>query len=285
MRSLMCAAALVVCATISFSQIPNPGFENWATDDDGNNNPVGWETTNSSPTVSVEPVTPAYGGTYAMKVKTFELSTIIIPGIAIAQAPYTFVQTPTKFSAWVKSTIMPGDTAIIIIALMKGDTVIAATDSCTFRIDSSYANFTYLEFPIGVVSDKIPDSLYVMVASGLGDSQVGTELIVDDIAFIFDNPTSVSEESNLPGSFRLAQNHPNPFNPTTKISFDLPESGITTLEVYDLLGRLVATLVSGFLSAGTHSRVLNAEHLPSGVYVYQLRSGGLQATRRLVLVK
>lgn len=280
----MCAAALVVCATMSFSQIPNPGFENWATDVDGNNNPVSWETINSFPIVSVEPVTPGHGGTYAMKVKTVDL-TVVTLGFAIAQAPYTFAETPTKFSAWVKSTLMPGDTALIIVALMRGDSVIAATDSCTFKIDSSYAQFTYLEFPIAVISSLIPDSLYVMVATGLGASQVGTELIVDDIAFIFGNPTSVSKEPILPDLFRLAQNYPNPFNPSTEISFDLPESGITTLEVYDLLGRQVATLVSGFLSAGTHTRTLNAEHLPSGVYVYQLRSGSFQATRRLMVVK
>ncbi|HEX9613985.1 MAG TPA: hypothetical protein VGA55_00680, partial [Bacteroidota bacterium] len=221
MRFLWSAAAIVVCANVCLSQIPNSGFENWATDGDGNNNPVDWETTNSSPTVSVEPFTPAHGGTYAIKVKTVDLTVVTLPGIAITQAPYAFTQTPTKFSAWVKSTLMPGDTAIIIVALMKGDTVIAATDSCTFRIDSSYANFTYLEFPIGVVSDKIPDSLYVMVASGLGDSQVGTELIVDDLAFIF-GPTTAPNEPNLPASFSLAQNYPNPFNPTTTIEFTVP---------------------------------------------------------------
>ena len=286
MRLARIAAAVVVCATMSFSQIPNPGFENWATDVDGNNNPVSWETTNSNPVVSVEQVTPGHGGTYAMKVKTVDLTVVIMPGMAMTQAPYAFVQTPTKFSAWVKSTIMPGDTAIIIIALMKGDVVIAATDSCTFKIDSSYANFTYLEFPIGVVSSEIPDSLYIMVATSLTQNpQLGTELIVDDMAFIFDNPTSVPDEPKLPVSFNLAQNYPNPFNPSTKISFDLPEPGITTLAVYDLLGRQVASLVSGFLSAGTHSRIFNAERLPSGVYVYQLRSGSLQATKTLVLVR
>src|SRR3990172_8420610 len=135
------------------------------------------------PMVIVEPVTPGHQGTYAMKVKTLDLGFLTLPGVAIMQAAYNFAQTPTKFGAWVRSTIMTGDTAFIIVALMKGDTVIAATDSCTFKIDSSYSQYTYLEFPIAVVSGSTPDSLYVMVASGLGtNSQVGTELIVDDIA-------------------------------------------------------------------------------------------------------
>lgn len=286
MKSLCCVAALVVCTSMSFSQIPNSGFENWVTDLDGNYNPVGWETTNSFPTVSVDTVSPGHGGAFAIRVRSIDLSVAILPGVAFVEAQYAFSQTPAKFSAWVKATIMPGDTAFIIMALMKGDTVIAATDSCTFKIGSSYSQYEYFEFPIAVLSDKIPDSLYIMVATSLtGNPQAGTELIVDDIAFIFNNPTGVSREPILPDLFRLAQNYPNPFNPSTKIVFDLPEGGMTTLIVYDLLGREIATLVSGVLTAGTHTRLFNADHLPSGMYVYQLRSGTLQATRKLTLMK
>lgn len=285
MRFLTCAAVFVVCTSVCLSQIPNAGFENWTTDVDGNNNPDGWLTLNNSPSVCVEPATPSHGGSLAMKVKTLDLTVTTIPGIAFVETAYAFSETPKKFGAWVKSTIMTGDTAIIIIVLMKGETPVATTDSCTFKIGTSYGSFTYLEFPIGVVSGEIPDSLYIMVASGLGSSQVGTEIIVDDMAFIFDPATSIAAEPALPLSFSLGQNFPNPFNPSTKISFDIPESGMTTLAVYDLLGRQVAVLASGFLPAGTHARVFNAEHLPSGVYVYLLRSGSFQATKRLMVVK
>jgi len=286
MRILQLLCFTVVLSSLSLAQIPNSGFESWAADPDTNYNPVGWETSNGYPMVSVEPVTPGHQGTYAMKVKTLDLGFLTLPGVAIMQAAYNFAQTPTKFGAWVRSTIMTGDTAFIIVALMKGDTVIAATDSCTFKIDSSYSQYTYLEFPIAVVSGSTPDSLYVMVASGLGtNSQVGTELIVDDIAFTNEGPVNVLTERGLPEAFLLDQNYPNPFNPETEIGFTLQVSGFTSLRVYDLLGREAAVLVDEELPAGRHRAIWNAAGSPSGIYFLRLESGGLVETRKMVLVR
>jgi len=293
MRILQLLCFTVVLSSLSLAQIPNSGFESWAADPDTNYNPVGWETSNGYPMVSVEPVTPGHQGTYAMKVKTLDLGFLTLPGVAIMQAAYNFAQTPTKFGAWVRSTIMTGDTAFIIVALMKGDTVIAATDSCTFKIDSSYSQYTYLEFPIAVVSGSTPDSLYVMVASGLGtNSQAGTELIVDDIAFTNEGPVNVLTERGLPEAFLLDQNYPNPFNPETEIRFQVPEiRGQTSevrnvkLAVYDLLGRVAAVLVDETLPAGRHRAIWNAAGSPSGIYFLRLESGGLVETRKMVLVR
>lgn len=285
MRTLKLLCFAVVLSSLSLAQIPNAGFETWAADPDTNYNPVGWETTNSYPMVSVEPVTPGHQGTYAMKVKSLDLGIIVLPGAAIMEAGYNFAQTPTRFSAWVRSTIMPGDTAIIIVALMKGDTVIAATGDCTFKIDSSYANYTYLEFPIAVISSAIPDSFYVMVTSGLSNPQVGTEIIVDDIAFTNDGPVNVLTERGLPGAFLLDQNYPNPFNPETAVSYQLSAVSDVTLTVYDLLGRVAAVLVDETLPAGRHRAIWNAVGHPSGIYFVRLESGGLVETRKMVLVR
>jgi len=286
MRIINLLCFIVLLSSLSLGQIPNAGFENWATDVDGNNNPVDWETINSFPDVSVEPFTPAHSGSFAMKVKTLDLGIIKLPGIAIMQAKYSFAQTPTKFGAWVRSTIMPGDTAIIIVALMKGDTVIAATGDCTFKIDSSYSQYTYLEFPIAIVSSKIPDSLYVMVTTGLNPNpQVGTEIIVDDIAFTVGSVTNVSAERNLPGEFLLAQNYPNPFNPETAISYQLSVVSNVKMGVFDLLGREVARLVDETLPAGEHRATWNAAGFPSGVYLVHMSAGSFSATRKLVLLR
>ncbi len=293
MRMIKLLCFMVFLSSLSLGQIPNSGFESWAADADTNYNPVGWETTNSHPIVTVDTVTPGHQGSYAMRVRTVDLGIVKMPGVAIMQTGYNFSQTPTKFSAWVKSTIMPGDTAIIIVALMKGDTVIAATDSCTFKIDSSYANYTYLEFPIAVVSNKIPDSLYIMVTTGLNPNpHVGTVLIVDDLAFTAGNPTKVSGEENLPGGFLLAQNYPNPFNPETAISYQLSAVSRVKLTVLDLLGRTVAVLVDETLPAGRHRAKWNAGGQPSGVYFLRLEvrpstgSGqGMVETRKMTLVR
>ena len=80
-------------------------------------------------------------------------------------------------------------------------------------------------------------------------------------------------------------NHPNPFNPTTSIQFTLPQAGHTSLFVYDLQGRTVATLLEGQLDAGPHTATFDAEGLPTGTYLYRITSGSVTETGRMVLLK
>lgn len=98
-------------------------------------------------------------------------------------------------------------------------------------------------------------------------------------------PVSVENDNLRADGFALSQNYPNPFNPTTSISYTLPEAGMTTLKVYDMLGREVATLVNGVMSQGTHSVMFNAANLGSGVYLYELRSGNTRITNKMTLMK
>jgi hypothetical protein len=99
--------------------------------------------------------------------------------------------------------------------------------------------------------------------------------------------TSVKEDENniKPNDFYLAQNYPNPFNPTTRIDFVIKENGLTSLKVYDLLGREVATLVNENLQAGTYYAEFNGSNLPSGIYFYQLQAGNFVQTRKMILLK
>ena len=98
--------------------------------------------------------------------------------------------------------------------------------------------------------------------------------------------TDVQDKLNsIPGQFSLSQNYPNPFNPTTVISYQLPVSSFVHLGVFDLLGREVALLVDGDLAAGTHTVEFNASALPSGVYLYRLRTPDFVAAKKMVLVK
>jgi hypothetical protein len=88
-----------------------------------------------------------------------------------------------------------------------------------------------------------------------------------------------------PLSSRLAQNHPNPFNPTTTIEFALSEAGRVEIQLFDAGGRRVRTLLDEHRQAGVHQLVLSANELASGVYWYRLQSGGFRAARRMVLLK
>ncbi len=102
----------------------------------------------------------------------------------------------------------------------------------------------------------------------------------------------VSDRNDLPVVYKLYNNYPNPFNPTTTFTYQLPKDGIVTLKIYDMLGREVATLVNNELkTVGRYNVRFNASSLASGVYIYQLKvndlggGNGYTATKKLMLLK
>ncbi len=97
--------------------------------------------------------------------------------------------------------------------------------------------------------------------------------------------TSVAKAVISPTTCVLEQNYPNPFNPSTEIRFTLLHRSTITLKVFDLLGREMATPLSGVLSAGAHSARWDAAGFPSGVYFYQLRADEFKETKKLMLVR
>jgi hypothetical protein len=97
--------------------------------------------------------------------------------------------------------------------------------------------------------------------------------------------TDVDKVEDLPIAFQLQQNYPNPFNPSTKITFSLAHSANTSLKVFDMLGREVATLVNGYTVSGTHDVQFNAMNLASGIYYYKLTSGNFTEVKKMVLLK
>ncbi|MEQ9103249.1 MAG: T9SS type A sorting domain-containing protein [Rhodothermales bacterium] len=94
-----------------------------------------------------------------------------------------------------------------------------------------------------------------------------------------------TEESTLPETVVLSQNYPNPFNPVTTIEYELANSGRVTLQVFDLLGRNVATLVDGVVPASRHSVQFDARNLASGTYIYRLVANDKVVTKTMVLLK
>ena len=100
--------------------------------------------------------------------------------------------------------------------------------------------------------------------------------------------TGVEKTSNgsaVPTDYTLSQNYPNPFNPTTVIEFSIPYSGQTTLEVYNVLGQKVKTLVSKELKAGSYSYQFDANNLASGIYFYKLQSNDYSQVKKMMLLK
>jgi hypothetical protein len=99
------------------------------------------------------------------------------------------------------------------------------------------------------------------------------------------NATPVSNTVEVITEYALRQNYPNPFNPVTSIGFDLVESGMVTLKVFNPLGQEVATVVSGSLSSGRHTVTFDASYLPSGMYLYRLETNSFSATKKMLLMK
>ena len=94
-----------------------------------------------------------------------------------------------------------------------------------------------------------------------------------------------SDPASLPGVYSLDQNHPNPFNPVTTISFALPEPAYVTLSIYNILGEKMATVVDGNLDAGYHTAEWNGSNVASGIYLYRIETANFVDTKKMVLLK
>jgi len=100
----------------------------------------------------------------------------------------------------------------------------------------------------------------------------------------------ISNGNNMPLSYKIHQNHPNPFNPVTTIRYDLPEDGLVNITIYDMMGRQISTLISGQQTAGYNIVQWNAtntfgEAVSAGLYLYTIHAGEFTQTRKMVLLK
>jgi len=100
-----------------------------------------------------------------------------------------------------------------------------------------------------------------------------------------DVTVGVNDISNTPYEFRLDNNYPNPFNPTTNIQYSVASTSKVTLKIYDVLGNEIQTLVDDVKSPGQYTVKFNAQNLASGIYFYQINAGNFTATKKLMLLK
>lgn len=118
-------------------------------------------------------------------------------------------------------------------------------------------------------------------ASQLYSANAGTATVVSG-----GTSTNLGEDgSEVPFEYVLGQNYPNPFNPSTSIQFALPESGQVQIDVFNMIGRRVMSVVNGTMSAGYHVVTLDASPLSSGLYIYRLKVGNVVMTKKMTLVK
>ena len=104
-------------------------------------------------------------------------------------------------------------------------------------------------------------------------------------AYEFGDPLAIEREIIVPTNYTLRQNFPNPFNPNTVIEFNLPKAANVIIEVYNLAGQKIITLLNKKMPAGSHQVDFNASNLSSGVYFYRIKAGEFQDVKKMVLLK
>jgi hypothetical protein len=164
--------------------------------------------------------------------------------------------------------------------VVSNDNVIA---TLTFRVD----DLSLTEFTIEPFTSKAPSHDLTLIYN---DYSSGTP-IVTTINPEFENGTvSLRVSPTIPDAFTVSQNYPNPFNPSTEISYALPEAGNVNLEIYNILGQQVKTLVNEFQDAGNYVVTWNGDDetgatVASGVYFYRVVAGEYKEVKKMVMMK
>lgn len=180
----------------------------------------------------------------------------------------------TYYDTWLKWQMAIGTDGMIYVA--SNDRSTDTTYSYLHAIGSDgQLKWKYELGPVRVDSSPI--------IGGEGLIYIGTEEGLYAIGDATD--TSRPEKVSIPESYALLENYPNPFNPATTISYELPEAARVTLEVFDPFGRKVRVLADQQQPAGWHQVSFDGSGLPSGLYFYRLQAGSFSETRSMMLVK
>jgi hypothetical protein len=188
-------------------------------------------------------------------------------------------------------TLRKGGTTIPLITNRgsSGDNFIRTVldDSASLHISQGSAPFTGSfrpEQPLSIYNGMSPSGQWILSVTAVAGGDSGY-LKAWCMVISFTCPVGGIQTVEIPFTYRLSQNYPNPFNPTTTIKYGLPKPGNTKLVVYDILGRVVTTLVNEYKTAGTYSVNFDGNNLASGIYFYSLESGNYKETKKMLLIK
>jgi hypothetical protein len=180
--------------------------------------------------------------------------------------------------------------ADLLVTNTKGDTIGPFTTDTTGVVSFSLGEWAILASTDPGKSDA--QNPFTFFASVMDSSALLTVTITSDTTFIIDVTVTALDAPNttLPTTFALRQNYPNPFNPETVIRYQLPKTVHTKIEVYNILGQLVATLVDEEQTAGYKSVIWDGKNkskhqVGSGLYFYVMKAGEFKAVKRMLLIR
>ncbi len=167
------------------------------------------------------------------------------------------------------------------------DSIAIAPGTYTFDVKRNSDGQLLGSYPVDISNNV--DEIVIVTVSGFLDpaaNQNGPPMSLD----VFETSIIVSvepqdEPSGVVETFRLSHNYPNPFNPSTKIKFSVPQTSFVTLKVYDILGRKITILVNEEKTIGNYEVNFNASNLSSGVYFYRMQAGDFIETKKMVLLQ
>lgn len=159
-------------------------------------------------------------------------------------------------------------------------------DTFYFKIPASSIGTT-VQYFFAAQDIALPTpKMSTLPAGGTGINPPGGSIAPTTFFQFIVGTTSITNIGNdIPKEFKLFNNYPNPFNPTTDIKYDLPKSGLVSLKVYDINGRLVKEIINQMQVAGSYTARFEASNLSSGIYFYQLTAGEFKAQNKMLLIK
>ncbi len=168
----------------------------------------------------------------------------------------------------------------------------------TYRLQLTRNSLTFNEQTIILDTTVADTSLTLNNLDGLtiyywrvsAQNEYGSSLWPGSFGFRTQEIVAVKDGNEIPSDYKLYQNYPNPFNPTTNIKFSIPKMGTVEIKVYDILGREVVELVNEDFAAGSYTATWDGKNdfgsqVPSGVYIYTIRSGQFISSKKMILLK
>ncbi len=129
-----------------------------------------------------------------------------------------------------------------------------------------------------IVYNNGQDTLFVPAMNYIGSAP-------DMGAYEYGDPTIIEEQSVIPKRYTISQNYPNPFNPSTTIEYYLPNPANVRIEVYNLAGQKIRTLLNKTMLSGSNQVEFNAQNLSNGIYFYRIDAGEFQDVKKMILIK
>lgn len=275
MRLFTFLSIMVFSAAIFVNaQIPNPDFESW-----DNGSVDNWWTDNVPPTlVPVTKTSDSQSGSFAVKGEVVNFNGTNIPpvlnaGASSASTGFSISERYGSIQGYYKFTSSDGNRLAITAEMLKDGNYIG-TGAITPDASSEYKQFTLnVNYGTSDVPDECRISITIVPAENSNGVNNGSVMYIDDLSF-GEVVTEINDDASAPVSYKLYQNYPNPFNPSTKIKYSLPGQGMVKLNIYNILGKKVKTLVDGSQNRGGHVVTAKLNDFASGIYIYRLDFSG-----------